>query len=100
VQQLREQSDGLFNHLADARYRMSLIYAVTARGHMRLMNKEKGGVNADVFIEFLKRLLIGAKRKIYLIVERGPANVAKKDEDIRCQSCRGFATVLSAAGLA
>src|ERR1700751_5656634 len=37
-----------------ARYRMSLISAVTSRGHMRFMIKEKGGVNADVFIEFLK----------------------------------------------
>ena len=41
-----------------ARYRMSLISAVTARGHMRFMIKEKGGVNADVFIEFLKRLVV------------------------------------------
>ena len=38
---------------------MSLISAVTARGHMRFMIKEKGGVNADVFIEFLKRLMLG-----------------------------------------
>jgi hypothetical protein len=28
---------------------MSLISAITARGHMRFMIKEKGGVNADVF---------------------------------------------------
>ena len=28
-----------------ARYRMSLISAVTSRGHMRFMIKEKGGVN-------------------------------------------------------
>ncbi len=61
-----------------ARYRMSLISAVTARGHMRFMIKEKGGVNADVFIEFLRRLLVGAKNKIFLIVDRGPAHVAKK----------------------
>jgi hypothetical protein len=40
---------------------------------MRFMIKESGGVNADVFIEFLRRLLIGAKRKIFLIVDRGPA---------------------------
>src|ERR1700733_13527974 len=46
--------------------------------HMRCMIKESGGVNADVFIEFLKRLLIGAKRKIFLIVDRGPAHRAKK----------------------
>jgi len=39
---------------------------------------EKGGVNADVFIEFLKRLTAGAKRAIFLIVDRGPAHIAKK----------------------
>jgi transposase len=61
-----------------ARYGMSLISAITARGHMRFMIKEKGGVNADVFIEFLKRLMVGAKNKIFLIVDRGPAHVAKK----------------------
>src|SRR6202521_1022859 len=61
-----------------ARRRMSLISAITARGHMRFMIKEKGGVNAEVFIEFLKRLLVGAKRPIFLIVDRGPAHVAKK----------------------
>jgi len=61
-----------------ARYRMSLISAVTSRGHMRFMIKESGGVNADVFIEFLRRLLIGSKNRIFLIVDRGPAHVAKK----------------------
>jgi len=61
-----------------ARYRMSLISAVTSRGHMRFMIKPTGGVNADVFIEFLKRLLIGSKNRIFLIVDRGPAHVAKK----------------------
>jgi transposase len=61
-----------------ARYRMSLISAVTSRGHMRFMIKETGGVNADVFIEFLRRLLIGFKNRIFVIVDRGPAHVAKK----------------------
>jgi transposase len=61
-----------------ARYGMSLISAVTSRGHMRFMIKEKGGVNAEVFIEFLRRLMIGSKNKILLIVDRGPAHVAKK----------------------
>jgi transposase len=61
-----------------ARYGMSLISAVTARGHIRFMIKEKGGVNADVFIEFLKRLMIGATHPIFLIVDRGPAHRAKK----------------------
>ncbi len=61
-----------------ARHSMSLISAITSKGRMRFMIKETGGVNADVFIEFLKRLLIGATRKIFLIVDRGPAHRAKK----------------------
>jgi len=61
-----------------ARYGMSLISAVTSRGGMRFMIKEKGGVNSDVFIEFLKRLIVGSKNKIFLIVDRGPAHVSKK----------------------
>ena len=61
-----------------ARYRMSLISAVTSRGHMRFMIKATSGVNADVFIEFLRRLLIGSKNRIFIIVDRGPAHVAKK----------------------
>jgi hypothetical protein len=56
-----------------ARHGISLISAITSKGHMRFMIKESGGVNADVFIEFLRRLLIGAKRKIFLIVGRGQA---------------------------
>jgi transposase len=61
-----------------ARHGMSLISAITARGQMRFMIKEKGGVNAAVFIEFLKRIITGAKRPIFLIVDRGPAHIAKK----------------------
>ena len=45
---------------------------------LRFMIKEKGGVNADVFIEFLKRLMVGATHPIFLIVDRGPAHRAKK----------------------
>src|SRR6202521_3783630 len=40
-----------------ARHGMSLISAITSRGQMRFMIKDRGGVNADVFIEFLKRLI-------------------------------------------
>src|SRR6266404_844422 len=61
-----------------ARHGMSLISAITSRGQMRFMIKEKGGVNAAVFIEFLKRLITGATRTIFLIVDRGPAHIAKK----------------------
>ena len=61
-----------------ARHGMSLISAITSKGHMRFMIKEKGGVNADVFIEFLKRLLVGATHPIFLIVDNGSAHRAKK----------------------
>ncbi len=61
-----------------ARHSLSLISAITSKGHMRFMITERGGVNADVFIEFLQRLLVGAKRTIFLIVDRGPTHRAKK----------------------
>ena len=56
---------------------ISLIPAVNSRGHMRFMIKEKAGINATVFIAFLKRLVAGAKRRIFLIVNSGPAHRAK-----------------------
>ncbi len=31
-----------------------------------------------MFIEFLRRLMVGTRNKIFLIVDRGPAHVAKK----------------------
>lgn len=61
-----------------ARHSMSLISAISSRGHMRFMIKQQGGVNAGVFIEFLKRLIAGAERVIFLIVDRGPAHIARK----------------------
>jgi hypothetical protein len=56
---------------------MSLITAVMNRGQMCFMIKEKGGVNAGVFIEFLNHLMVGAMHPIFLIVDRGPAHRAK-----------------------
>jgi transposase len=65
-------------HATGARHGMSLISAVTARGHMRFMIINRGTVNADVFIEFLKRLIKGAERNIFLIVDRSSTHRAKK----------------------
>ncbi|MGH6852389.1 MAG: hypothetical protein ACREDJ_04155 [Methylocella sp.] len=48
-----------------ARRGMSLIPVNSARGHMRLGAKEQGGVNAAIFIAFLKRPLAGASRASY-----------------------------------
>lgn len=63
-----------------SRFSFSLISAVTAKGHMRFMVTESG-VSSAVFIEFLKRLLVGAKNKIYLIVDNGPSHVSKKTRE-------------------
>jgi transposase len=54
-----------------------MISAITSRGHLRFMIIEDGSVNADAFIEFIKRLLVGVKRKIFLIVDGGPAHAKK-----------------------
>lgn len=59
-----------------ARFSFSLISAISSRGLMRFMVRE-GGVNSTVFIEFLKRLISGAKRKIFLIVDGGSAHKSK-----------------------
>lgn len=59
-----------------SRFSFSIISAITAKGQMRFMVLE-GGVNSSVFVEFLKRLLIGSKKKIFLIVDRGPAHTSK-----------------------
>lgn len=59
-----------------ARFSFSLISAISSRGMMRFMVRE-GGVNSAVFIEFLKRLMSGAKKKIFLIVDNGPSHISK-----------------------
>jgi transposase len=58
------------------RIRCNMLSAISARGEMRFM-VTKGGVGADAFIEFLKRLMHGVKRPIYLIVDGHPSHRAK-----------------------
>ena len=58
-----------------ARYGLNMLSAVNALGHFRFMTVE-GRVNASVFREFLKRLITGMDRKIFLIVNRHPAHKA------------------------
>ena len=60
-----------------SKFSFSLISAISSRGLMRFMVRE-GGVNSSVFIEFLKRLISGAKKKIFLIVDNGPSHISKK----------------------
>lgn len=55
---------------------LNLISAVSRQGHFRFMGVQ-GRVKAKVFIGFLKRLLVKAKRMIFLIVDGHPTHKAK-----------------------
>ncbi|OAI15120.1 hypothetical protein A1507_14540 [Methylomonas koyamae] len=55
---------------------MNLISAVSARGDFRFMVQE-GNVTAEVFVEFLKRLLRRAEQPIILVVDGHPIHKAK-----------------------
>lgn len=50
------------------RISLNMISTVTNQGLVRFMTY-KGGMNSSVFIMFLKRLIKGAKHKIYLILD-------------------------------
>lgn len=60
-----------------ARFSLNLISAVSPRGEMRFMTL-KGRMTADRFIEFLNRLMKGAKRPIFVIVDGHPTHRAVK----------------------
>ena len=59
-----------------SRFRLNMISVVNRLGHLRFMVTRKR-IGATVFIEFLKRLIHGSKRMIFLIVDRHPAHRAK-----------------------
>jgi transposase len=59
-----------------ARFSLNMLSAVNAQGMFRFMTVE-AGVNATVFREFLKRLITGMTRKIFLIVDGHPMHKAK-----------------------
>ncbi len=59
-----------------ARFGLNLISAVSAQGEFRFMTV-RGRVGAAQFIEFIKRLLHGVARMVFLIVDGHPAHKAK-----------------------
>ena len=59
-----------------ARFGANLISAISAQGELRFM-LTKGRVNAAVFIQFLRRLLVNATKPIFLIVDGHPTHRAK-----------------------
>lgn len=61
-----------------ARLGPSIIYAVNPRGHFRFMCTDRMA-NTDVFIDFLKRLIHNAPRRIFLIdINDHPMHKAEK----------------------
>jgi transposase len=63
-----------------ARFSLAMLSAVSARGGLRFMVHE-GTVTAAVFREFLKRLLVGATRPVFLIVDGHPIHKARLIQD-------------------
>jgi transposase len=59
-----------------ARFGLNLLSAVSGQGEFRFMTV-KGRVGAVQFIEFIKRLLHGVDRMVFLIVDGHPAHKAK-----------------------
>jgi transposase len=60
-----------------ARFGLNLISAVNRKGPMRFMCVE-GRVNAEVFIEFLRRLVETAGHPVFLVVDGHPTHKAAK----------------------
>ena len=63
-----------------ARFGFNMISAISPKGMLRFMVVE-GTVGAGDFIEFIKRLVHGTKRKIFLIVDGHPTHKAKMVRD-------------------
>jgi transposase len=58
------------------RFSLNMISAVSPQGEFRFMLHE-GSVTATVFREFLKRLMIGADKPVFVIVDGHPIHKAK-----------------------
>lgn len=59
-----------------ARFGLNMISAVSAQGEFRFM-VVRNRIGAKQFIEFIKRLMHGSQRIIFLIVDRHPVHKAK-----------------------
>jgi len=63
-----------------ARFSINMVSAVSAKGLLRFMTFE-GRMNADRFIEFLKRLIYRAATPIFLILDGHPVHKSKRVKD-------------------
>jgi transposase len=60
-----------------ARFSVNMISAISAKGKLRFMTFN-GKMNADKFIEFLKRLIYKAAQPVFLILDGHPVHKSKK----------------------
>lgn len=58
------------------RFSLNMISAISPRGSLRFM-VVRGGVGARIFITFLKRLMQGRRRPVFLVVDGHPAHRAR-----------------------
>lgn len=64
-----------------ARFKVNLISAISPRGKLRFMATEQK-VTAEVFCDFLNRLIEGAQRPIFLIIDNHPVHRSKKVKEL------------------
>jgi hypothetical protein len=60
-----------------ARFKINMLSAISAKGELRFMLTEKG-TSAEVFIEFLKRLIHGVDTPIFLLLDGHPVHHSVK----------------------
>ena len=60
-----------------ARYRLNLLSVVNRRGKMRFMI-EKGGLNSGVICRFWDRLMVGARKAVFLILDGHPMHKSRE----------------------
>ena len=61
----------------EKRFKLNMISAISSGGEMRFMTAE-GRLSGEVFILFLRRLILDMKRLIHLIVDGHPMHKSKK----------------------
>ena len=62
------------------RFGLNLISAVSPQGEFRFM-RQQGTVTREVFRTFLQRLLVGAERPVYVIVDGHPVHKSRRVRD-------------------
>jgi transposase len=74
-----------------ARFTLNMISAISPRGALRFMTV-RGGVGARVFVTFLKRLILGSKKPIFLIIDGHPSHRSKLVQEF-VKSTQGKLTI-------